>query len=147
MVRLLGRVISSSQGFCLRRTTQHRKTRTNIHALSGIRTRDPVYERSRPAPQTALPLDRHIIIIISILLSLKSDAIKIHVSMYIISRCSLVTWLVDNLLLSYFGPYGIIIMDVCILITATAVMLLRDFGPYRIIFMTVCVYYRFSRHY
>jgi hypothetical protein len=39
--------------------TQHRKTRTNIHALNGIRTLDPVYERSRPAPQTALPLDRH----------------------------------------------------------------------------------------
>jgi hypothetical protein len=34
MVRLLGRVISPSQ-------TQHRKTRTNIHALSGIRTHDP----------------------------------------------------------------------------------------------------------
>jgi hypothetical protein len=41
MVGLLGRVISSN----LHRTTQHRKTRTNIHALSGIRSRDPVYER------------------------------------------------------------------------------------------------------
>jgi hypothetical protein len=59
MVGLLGRVISPSQGLYLHRTTQHRKTRTNIHALSGIRTRDPVYERSRPAPHTARPLDRH----------------------------------------------------------------------------------------
>jgi hypothetical protein len=31
--------------------------RAKIHALSGIRTRDPVYERSRPAPQTARSLD------------------------------------------------------------------------------------------
>jgi hypothetical protein len=37
MVGLLGRVTSPSQG----RTTQHRKTWTNIHALSGIRTHDP----------------------------------------------------------------------------------------------------------
>jgi hypothetical protein len=41
MVGLLGRVICPSQGFYLHRTTQHRKTRTNIHALSGIRTHDP----------------------------------------------------------------------------------------------------------
>jgi hypothetical protein len=60
MVRLLGRVNSSLQGLYLHRTTQHRKTRTNIHALSGIRTRDPAYERSRPAPQTAHPLDQRI---------------------------------------------------------------------------------------
>jgi hypothetical protein len=53
MVGLLGRVISSSQGLYLHRTTRDRETRTNIHTLSGIRSRDPVYERSRPAPQTA----------------------------------------------------------------------------------------------
>jgi hypothetical protein len=41
MVGLFGRVISSSQGLYLHRTTQHRKTRTNIHVLSGIRTHDP----------------------------------------------------------------------------------------------------------
>jgi hypothetical protein len=41
MVGLLGRVISPSQGLYLHRTTQHRKTRINIHALSGIRTHDP----------------------------------------------------------------------------------------------------------
>jgi hypothetical protein len=29
-----------------------------MHALSGIRTRDPVYELSGPAPQTGRPLDR-----------------------------------------------------------------------------------------
>jgi hypothetical protein len=44
MVGLLGRVISPSQG--LHRTTQHRKRRTNIHALSGIQTHDP---SSQPA--------------------------------------------------------------------------------------------------
>jgi hypothetical protein len=53
-VGLLGRLISSSQGVHLQRTTQQRQTRTNIHALSGIRT----CECSRPAPQTARPLDR-----------------------------------------------------------------------------------------
>jgi hypothetical protein len=37
---LLGRVINSSQGLYLHWATQHRKTRRNIHALSGIRTRD-----------------------------------------------------------------------------------------------------------
>jgi hypothetical protein len=41
MVGLLGRVISPSQGLYLHRTTQHRRTRTNIHALSGIRTHNP----------------------------------------------------------------------------------------------------------
>jgi hypothetical protein len=41
MVGLLGRVISPSQGLYLHSTTQHKKTRTNIHALSGIRTHDP----------------------------------------------------------------------------------------------------------
>jgi hypothetical protein len=41
MVGLLGRVISPSQGLYLHGTTQHRKTRTNIHALSEIRTHDP----------------------------------------------------------------------------------------------------------
>jgi hypothetical protein len=41
MVGLLGRMISPSQGLYLHMTTQHRKTQTNIHALSGIRTHDP----------------------------------------------------------------------------------------------------------
>jgi hypothetical protein len=41
MVGLLGRVISPLQSLYLHRTTQHRNTRTNIHALSGIRTHDP----------------------------------------------------------------------------------------------------------
>jgi hypothetical protein len=41
MVGLLGRVISLLQGLYLHRTTQHRKTQKNIHALSGIRTNDP----------------------------------------------------------------------------------------------------------
>jgi hypothetical protein len=41
MVGLLGRVISPSQGLCLHRTTQHRKTRTNIYDLRNIRTHNP----------------------------------------------------------------------------------------------------------
>jgi hypothetical protein len=41
---LLGRVISPLQGLYLHRTAQHRKTRTNIHALGGIRTREPRIE-------------------------------------------------------------------------------------------------------
>jgi hypothetical protein len=41
MVGLFGGVIRPPQGLYLHRTTQHRKTRTNIHALSGIRTHDP----------------------------------------------------------------------------------------------------------
>jgi hypothetical protein len=36
MVGFLGRVISSSQGLYLHRTTQQRQTRTNIHALIGF---------------------------------------------------------------------------------------------------------------
>jgi hypothetical protein len=40
-VGLLGRAISPSQGLYLHRTTQYRKTRINIHALSGIRTHGP----------------------------------------------------------------------------------------------------------
>jgi hypothetical protein len=32
--------------------------RTNIRALNGVRTRDPVYERWRPKPRTARPPDR-----------------------------------------------------------------------------------------
>jgi hypothetical protein len=47
MVGLLGRVISPSQGLYLHRTTQHRKTRTNIHALSGTRTHDPNNQQAK----------------------------------------------------------------------------------------------------
>jgi hypothetical protein len=38
---LLGRGISPTQGLYLHRTTQHRKTRTHIHASGWIRTHDP----------------------------------------------------------------------------------------------------------
>jgi hypothetical protein len=41
LVGLHGRVISPPQGLYLQRAEQHRKTRTNILALSGIRTQDP----------------------------------------------------------------------------------------------------------
>jgi hypothetical protein len=34
------------------------KGKTNAHALSGIQTHDPVYERLGPAPQTSRPQDR-----------------------------------------------------------------------------------------
>jgi hypothetical protein len=51
------------------------------------------------------------------------------------------------MLLRYFGPCGIISMNVCVVITVAMVMLLWDFGPYGIIFMTVRVhYFGFSRH-
>jgi hypothetical protein len=50
----------------------------------------------------------------------------------------LVAWLVgDNLLLRDSGPYGIIFMNVCVVITVAMVMLLRNFGPYGKISMTV----------
>jgi hypothetical protein len=62
MVGLLGRVISPSQGLYLHRTTQNRKTRTNIHALSGIWTHDPsnqpakTHASDRTATVTGLPV-------------------------------------------------------------------------------------------
>jgi hypothetical protein len=59
---LLGRVNSPSQGLCLHRTTQHRKTRTNIHALSGIRTHDP---RNQPAKTNALDRTLHYLLLLS----------------------------------------------------------------------------------
>jgi hypothetical protein len=58
-VGLHGQVISSLQGLYLHRTTQYTQVRTNIHAVSGIQTCNPVYEHSRPVPQTAWPPDRH----------------------------------------------------------------------------------------
>jgi hypothetical protein len=65
MVELLGRVISPSQGLNLHRTTQHRKTRTNIHALRGIQTHDPsnqpakTHASDRTATVTTLPLNKN----------------------------------------------------------------------------------------
>jgi hypothetical protein len=41
LVGLLGRGISPTQGLYLHRTTQHRKTQTNIRAPSRIRSCDP----------------------------------------------------------------------------------------------------------
>jgi hypothetical protein len=43
LVGLLGGGISPTQGLYLNRTTQHRKTRTHIHASSGIRIHDPSF--------------------------------------------------------------------------------------------------------
>jgi hypothetical protein len=40
LVEQLGRGISPSQGHCLHRTAQYSKTRTHIHASSGILTHD-----------------------------------------------------------------------------------------------------------
>jgi hypothetical protein len=54
VVGLLGRGISPTQGLYLHRTTQHKKTRTHIHASSGIRTTIPMFER----PKTVRALDR-----------------------------------------------------------------------------------------
>jgi hypothetical protein len=39
-----------------------------------------------------------------------------------------------------FRPYGIIFMNVRVVMTVAMVVMLRDFGPYAIIFMTMCVY-------
>jgi hypothetical protein len=61
VIGLLGRVISSSQGLYLHRTTQHRKTWTNIHAFRGIRTHDPsnqpakIHASDRTATVTGFP--------------------------------------------------------------------------------------------
>jgi hypothetical protein len=54
---------------------------------------------------------------------------------YIIGKCWLVAcWLVcDHLLLRDFGSYGIILMNLCVVITVAVVMLLRDFGLYDVI--------------
>jgi len=41
LLGLLGRGLSPTQDLYLHRTTQHRKTRTHIHAPSGIRIREP----------------------------------------------------------------------------------------------------------
>jgi hypothetical protein len=61
MVGLLGRVISPSQGLYLHTTTQHRKTQTNIHALSGIWTHDPSNQPTGqdPRPRPHGHRDRH----------------------------------------------------------------------------------------
>jgi hypothetical protein len=64
MVGLLGRVISRLQGLYQHRTTQHRKTRTNIHALSGIRTHDPSNQpaKTHASDRTATVTGRFLIL-------------------------------------------------------------------------------------
>jgi hypothetical protein len=53
-------VIRQSQGLYLHRTTQHRKTRTNIYALSGIRTHDPSFRAIEDhAPDCAVNVTGH----------------------------------------------------------------------------------------
>jgi hypothetical protein len=44
-----------------------------------------------------------------------------------------------HLLLRDLEPYGITLINVCVIITAIVVMTLRGFGPYWIIFMNVSV--------
>jgi uncharacterized YccA/Bax inhibitor family protein len=75
-------------------------------------------------------------------------SITLDIKIYLYNKlCWLLAWLVDYLLLRDFGPYGIIFMNVCVVITVAIVMLLRDFGTYGILFMTMCIYYFiFSRH-
>jgi hypothetical protein len=52
------------------------------------------------------------------------------------------------MLLRGFGPYEIIFMNVCVVITVAMIMLLRDLEPYGIIFLIMCVYcFRLSYHY
>jgi hypothetical protein len=56
-IGLLGGGIGPTQGLYLHRTTQHRKTRTHIHASSGIRTHNPSFRAVEDRPlETALPL-------------------------------------------------------------------------------------------
>jgi hypothetical protein len=44
-------------------------------------------------------------------------------------------WLVGNyLLLSDFGPYGVIFMNVCVIVMVAMAMWLGVFGPYGIVF-------------
>jgi hypothetical protein len=61
LVGLLGRVISSSQGLYLYTNTEKR-TYTNIHALSGIRTPDPGFRASEDSacPRPLGYRDRHV---------------------------------------------------------------------------------------
>jgi hypothetical protein len=55
-------------------------------------------------------------------------------------RC-LVAWLVDeNLLVKDFGPYGIILKNICVFITVAVVMLFTNFGLYGIKFVTMYIY-------
>jgi len=56
-VGLLGRGISPTQGFYLHRTTQQSKTRTHIHAWSGIRTHEPSFRAAED--RTCLTLLGH----------------------------------------------------------------------------------------
>jgi hypothetical protein len=45
----------------------------------------------------------------------------------------------NHLLLRDFEPYGIIFMNVCVVITVVALtMLSRDFGHYGILFLIIC---------
>lgn len=45
-----------------------------------------------------------------------------------------------DLKLRDFCPCGIILINVCVVIFVTVIMLLSDFGPNGIIFMILCVY-------
>jgi hypothetical protein len=57
MVGLLGRVITSSQGFYLHRTTQHRKTQKKTSmSWAGFEPTTAATNRPTPTPQTARPL-------------------------------------------------------------------------------------------
>jgi hypothetical protein len=57
---------------------------------------------------------------------------------YIIGKCWQLDWFVgDHILSEDFGPYGIIFMHACVVITVSMVMLLSDFGPCGIIFMSM----------
>lgn len=44
--------------------------------------------------------------------------------------CLLGQLVADYLLLLYFGPYGVFLMNMCVVIAVAVDILLRDFGPY-----------------
>jgi uncharacterized membrane protein len=68
----------------------------------------------------------------------KSDALR-RILILCNNKQVLMALLIDHLLVRDFGPY-VILMNVCVLITDTAVILLRDLGQYVMLFTTVCAH-------
>jgi hypothetical protein len=71
MVGLLGRVISPSQGLCVHRTIQHKKTQTNIHALRDSNPRSQQPSGEDPRLRLHGHCDRLGVLLFKILLALK----------------------------------------------------------------------------
>jgi hypothetical protein len=65
--------------------------------------------------------------------------VVIQITSYCTIKQAHVGWLVGQFLLTDFGPYGIVYINVCVVIALTIIMLVKEFGPLRIVFMTMCV--------